>query len=38
MKVIKSAVDSDVEYDGVEFDSVCCIYSQSLKKIFIQYG
>ena len=32
MKVIKyGAVDSDVGYDGAEFNSVCCKYSQSLE-------
>ena len=32
------AVDSDVGYDGAEFNSICCKYSQSLEKLFIQYG
>ena len=34
MKVIKTAVDSDVEYDGADFNSVCCKYSQSLGPFF----
>ena len=32
-----TAVDSDVGYDGTEFNSVCCKYSQSLENVFIQY-
>ena len=28
------AVDSDVGYDGAEFNSVCCKYSQSLEIFF----
>ena len=39
MKVIKylTVVDSGVGYDGAEFSSVCCKYSQFLKKFSIQY-
>ena len=33
-----TAVDSDVGYDGTEFNSVCCKYAQSLENVFIQYG
>ena len=32
-KVIKTAVDSD-GYDGADFNSVCCKYSQSLGTFF----
>ena len=31
---LNTAVDSDVGYDGAEFNSVCCKYSQSLEKLF----
>ena len=34
MKAIKTAVDSDVGYDGADFNSVCCKYSQSLGTFF----
>ena len=33
---LNMAVDLDVGYDGAEFNSVCCKYSQSF--FFIQYG
>ena len=32
------AVDSDVKFDGAEFNSRFCKYSQSLEKFFIQFG
>ena len=31
---LNTAVDSDVGYEGAEFNSVCCKYSQSLEKFF----
>ena len=34
MEVIIAAVDSDVGYDGAEFNSVCCKHSQSLENFF----
>ena len=34
--LLNTAVDSDVAYDGAELNSVCCKYSQSLEKCFIQ--
>ena len=37
-RTLKTVVDSDVGDNGDEFNSVCCKYSQSLKKIVIQYG
>ena len=38
MKILNTAVDSDVGYNGAEFKSVCSKYSQSLEKKNIQYG
>ena len=32
---LNTAVDSEVRYDGAEFNSVCCIYSQSLENFFL---
>ena len=32
------AVDSDVGYDGAEFNSVCCKYSQSLENFLSSMG
>ena len=32
------AVYPDVGYNGAEFNLVFCKYSQSLKKLVIQYG
>ena len=31
---MRIAVDSDVGYDGAEFNSLCCKYFQSLEKFF----
>ena len=33
-----TTVDSDVGYDGAEFNSVCCKYSQSLEKCLSNMG
>ena len=36
-KELNTAVDSDVEYDGAEYNSVCCKYSQYLKVFFLSH-
>ena len=35
--IVNTAVDSEVGYDGAEFNSVCCKYSQSLEFFFTMW-